>query len=68
MQNLDDENESHSNKVLTENDWNPVTREQVLSGEHDSDAFWVYGAVKTIAERELWKFADVHPEVDITTS
>ncbi len=45
-----------------------MTVEQVLDGSHDSEAFWIYGAVKTIAEQELWKFADEHPEIDVTTS
>jgi len=37
----------------------------VLQGEHDP--LWIYNAAKTIAEQEIWKFADEHPEVDITT-
>ena len=49
-------------------DWNDVTVEQVLDGSRDSDPIWIYGAVKTIAEQQLWKFADEHPEIDITTS
>ena len=28
----------------------------------------VYVFAKTIAEQELWKFADEHPEIDVTTS
>ena len=27
-----------------------------------------YTIAKTLAEREVWKFADEHPEIDITTS
>lgn len=49
----------------TVDDWNPATREETLSGKHD--LAYAYCASKTIAERELWKFADVHPEIDITT-
>lgn len=45
-----------------------MTKEELLSGEHDSDAVWVYGAVKTLNEQAIWKFADDHPEVDISTS
>lgn len=54
---------------LLSSDWNEVTKEQVLDGTHGADdAMWVYAASKAVAERELWKFADAHPEVDITTS
>jgi len=53
---------------LLSSDWNEVTKEQVLDGTHGADdAMWVYAASKAVAERELWKFADAHPEVDITT-
>lgn len=45
-----------------------MTPEQVLDGSHDSSIFWIYAAVKTIAEQQLWKFADEHPEIDVTTS
>ena len=53
-------------KEFTDKDWNPATREEALTGEHDS--MWVYCAAKTIAERGVWAFADKHPEVDVTTS
>ncbi|KAH8114399.1 NAD(P)-binding protein [Phellopilus nigrolimitatus] len=49
----------------TDKDWNPATREQVLDGKHHP--LWVYSGAKTISEQEVWKFADEHPEVDITT-
>lgn len=55
-----------SSKVLSESDWNQTTREQALKEEHDD--MWVYMAAKTAAEREVWAFADTHPEIDITTS
>lgn len=32
-----------------------------------ADASTVYAAEKTLAERFAWKFADEHPNVDITT-
>jgi len=57
----------YSGELITANDWNDVTVEQVLDGSHNSEVFWIYGAVKTIAEQELWKFADEHPEIDVTT-
>ena len=46
-------------------DWNPATKEQVLAG--GQSPIWVYSAAKTIAEQEVWKFAEAHPEIDITT-
>lgn len=47
-------------------DWNPLTREIALTP--GTDPMWVYATTKTLAEREIWKFAEEHPEVDITTS
>lgn len=52
--------------AVSRTDWNPATKEETLSGKHD--ASYAYGAAKNIAEQELWKFADEHPEMDITTS
>lgn len=49
-------------------DWNPATTEQVLSGKHNKNPLWLHGAVKSLAEQEIWKFADEHPELDVTTS
>ncbi|KAL6800995.1 hypothetical protein GGI42DRAFT_343796 [Trichoderma sp. SZMC 28013] len=57
-----------SNYVFTEKDWNPATTEQVLSGKHNKNPLWLHGAVKSLAEQEIWKFADEHPELDVTTS
>ena len=51
-----------SSRVLI--DWNPATKEAALSGERDPA--WIYSAAKTVAEQEVWKFADEHPEIDIT--
>ncbi|KAF9463092.1 hypothetical protein BDZ94DRAFT_1260038 [Collybia nuda] len=48
---------------FTDQDWNPITKEEALSG----DSLSAYGASKTFAERELWKFGGEHPELDITT-
>ena len=47
-------------------DWNPQTREEVLKpGTHP----WaVYTASKAVAEKEIWKFADEHKDIDVTTS
>lgn len=49
-------------------DWSPATAEGALSGKHDFDAAYIYSAAKVTAEKEIWKFADEHPEMDITTS
>ncbi|KAF3072886.1 hypothetical protein CFAM422_005096 [Trichoderma lentiforme] len=49
-------------------DWNPATTEQVLSRRHNKNPVWLHGAAKSLAEQEIWKFADEHPEVDVTTS
>lgn len=46
-------------------DWFPITREKALAG---STAMDVYYAAKTLAEQDLWAFADAHPNLDITTS
>ncbi|KAF9458262.1 hypothetical protein BDZ94DRAFT_1271033 [Collybia nuda] len=48
---------------FTDQDWNPVTREDALSGNPMS----AYSASKTFAERELWAFGEEHPQLDITT-
>jgi len=53
-----------SNHVYTPRDWNPATVDDVLASHHHP--WWVYSASKAIAEREVWKFADEHPEVDFT--
>ncbi|KLO12865.1 NAD(P)-binding protein [Schizopora paradoxa] len=57
----------YKGEVINANDWNDATAEQVLDGSHASNIFWIYGAVKTLAEQQLWKFADEHPEIDVTT-
>jgi len=54
-----------SKHIYTVDQWNPATREQALDGTHEG--LWNYSAAKTIAEQEIWKFADAHPEIDITT-
>ena len=43
-----------------------MTREDI--SKEETNTFVLYQAAKTVAERELWKFADEHPEIDITTS
>lgn len=46
-------------------DWNTVTVEEALAP--GANPLTVYGAEKTLAEKFAWKFADEHPEVEITT-
>jgi len=48
----------------TSDDWNPITREQVLSGTLSPLAS--YSGTKTFAERAVWEFAAEHPDINIT--
>lgn len=43
-----------------------MTVEKALAA--GTDELTIYGATKTVSEREVWKFAEEHPEIDITTS
>jgi len=51
--------------VVTEDDWNPSTREEAL--ENGQNSRFVYWASKTLAERAVWEFSDQHPDINITT-
>ncbi|KAF9078039.1 hypothetical protein BDP27DRAFT_1356763 [Rhodocollybia butyracea] len=55
----------NSQYTPTDQDWYSVdTREKARGSQlHGVDA---YRAAKTIAEKEVWKFAESHPHVDIT--
>lgn len=33
-----------------------------------NDGFFIYCTAKTVAEREVWRFADAHKHIDITSS
>ncbi|EMG50658.1 GRP2 putative NADPH-dependent methylglyoxal reductase GRP2 [Candida maltosa Xu316] len=49
------------NKILTEDDWNPITLEQV------TDGLTGYSASKTLAERALWEFVkNESPQFKVT--
>ena len=50
---------------VSDKDWNPLTEEQALAL---GSGTLVYTVAKTQAERALWKFAEEHPEVNLTTS
>jgi len=62
--NIDNPGQDVSNHRYTVHDWNPVTREGAMDGTHDD--IYVYFAAKAIAEREVWKFAAEHPDIDFT--
>ena len=49
---------------LSDKDWNPLTEESVLSL---GNPVLVYTVAKTQAEQALWKLADEHPELNLTT-
>ncbi|KAF5366892.1 hypothetical protein D9757_011386 [Collybiopsis confluens] len=49
--------------TFTDKDWYPTTKEAALG----SNGVEAYQAAKTIAEQELWKFADKHPHVEVVT-
>ena len=50
---------------LSDKDWNPVTEEHALAS---GNGILVYSVAKTQAEQALWKFAEGHPELNLTTS
>ncbi|KAH9053174.1 hypothetical protein EDB87DRAFT_287706 [Lactarius vividus] len=51
--------------TITEDDWNPQTEDDCNRlGLHP---WCLHTAASVIAERELWKFADANPEVDVTS-
>ena len=50
---------------LTDKDWNPLTEEHALAS---GSGVLVYTVAKTQAEQGLWKFAEEHPELNLTTS
>ncbi|KAF7362963.1 Epimerase domain-containing protein [Mycena venus] len=52
------------NNTFTDQDWNPVTREEALTGGNEMET---YSASKTFAEMALWEWADKHPHVEVTT-
>jgi len=51
--------------TITADDWTEVTYEETTDGTRDP--MFVYGAAKTLAERAAWKFAEEHPEINLTT-
>jgi nucleoside-diphosphate-sugar epimerase len=50
---------------LSDKEWNPLTEETVLASGNGT---LVYTVAKTKAEQALWKFAEEHPELNLTTS
>jgi len=54
----------HTNLLLL--DWNPQTEEDGKKlGLHP---WCLHTAARVIAERELWKFSDANPDIDVTSS
>jgi nucleoside-diphosphate-sugar epimerase len=51
--------------TYTAADWNGITQEQAL--EQGRDPGYIYSASKSLAEQEVWKFADEHPDINVTT-
>ena len=66
MMNANNLAEHYSDRVLTDKDWGPTTEEEALASEHEP--FWVYCTAKVVSEKEVWKFAEAHPQMDVTTS
>ncbi|KAA1470035.1 NAD-P-binding protein [Dentipellis sp. KUC8613] len=52
-------------QTLTEHTWSPLTREIALAPGTPSTV--VYFTSKVLSEKAVWKFAEEHPDVDITT-
>jgi len=50
---------------LSDKDWNPLTEEIAMGS---GSPVLVYTVAKTQAEQALWKFAEEHPELNLTTS
>lgn len=50
---------------LSDKDWNPL-KEEIAVGS--GNPVLVYTVAKTQAEQALWKFAEEHPELNLTTS
>jgi len=52
--------------VVTEDDWNSQNQEDLKKfGMHP---WCLYTAARVTAERELWKFCDANPDIDVTSS
>ena len=49
---------------LSDKDWNPLTEEFALGS---GSPVLVYTVAKTQSEQVLWKFAEEHPELNLTT-
>ncbi len=49
---------SSPKKIYTEEDWNPVTKQEAL----EMDSYTAYRGGKTFAEQEAWKFMETTPQ------
>ncbi|RXW13236.1 hypothetical protein EST38_g12621 [Candolleomyces aberdarensis] len=50
---------------ITDSEWSPTTREDVLA--HQEDSYYVYFASKALSEKAVWDFARENPKLDIAT-
>ncbi|KAF7975887.1 hypothetical protein HWV62_8297 [Athelia sp. TMB] len=55
---------SDGNDSPSDQNYNPITKEQALAA---GDSFSAYAAGKSLAEKAVWEFAEAHPKLDITT-
>lgn len=56
-------NRNNIKPLYTSDDWNPITKEQILAG---TNPLSTYSGTKTFAERAVWEFAAEHSDVNIT--
>jgi len=54
-----------SRSALTDQTWNPVTKEAALN--QNADEWVVYAAEKTLSERAVWDFVDKHHHIELLT-
>ncbi|KAK7017652.1 NAD(P)-binding protein [Favolaschia claudopus] len=55
----------YTGAILTNKDWGNVSEADILDGGHTP--FWNYLGSKILAESAAWKYAEEHPEIDLTT-
>ncbi|TCD67806.1 hypothetical protein EIP91_011934 [Steccherinum ochraceum] len=52
-------------KILGDDEWISINKEDVLNNKNAG--FWqIYSAVKVLAEKAVWDFADAHPHIEVT--
>ncbi|KAH8834059.1 hypothetical protein DL96DRAFT_1703689 [Flagelloscypha sp. PMI_526] len=58
--------EGFTGKTWSPDDWVDIDESQILIGDKSSQ--FAYAAGKNLAEKAAWKFADQHPEMEISTN